>query len=148
PPPPPPPPSKPTETKENKAKLPPPVASKQRGRLVELKKTTPKTSATNGTPKKLVNVTPIVDPSGSTLVRRASGLKDLIHRFEATPSKSKRTTTDNPSSTETNQDDQSLTHDPSNDEQQQQQQTSANKSKTIDIPDLLQNVEKEPISTS
>ncbi|CAF1362039.1 unnamed protein product [Adineta steineri] len=148
PPPPPPPQSKPPETKENKAKLPPPVASKQRGRLVELKKTTPKTSATNGTPKKLVNVTPIVDPSSSTLVRRASGLKDLIHRFEATPSKSKRATTDNPSSTETNQDDQSLTHDPSNDEQQQQQQTSANKSKTIDIPDLLQNVEKEPISTS
>jgi hypothetical protein len=134
----PPPPSAPKETKQKHP--PPPSSTKQRGRLIELKKTTPKTSSSNGTPKKIVNVTPITDPINSSLVRRTSGLKDLIHKFETTPPKSKRVTLDNLSSTETNQDEQI------NDDQQQQQ-NSINKAKIIDIPDLLQNVEKDSSPT-
>ncbi|CAF1635286.1 unnamed protein product, partial [Adineta ricciae] len=120
-------------------------ASKTRGRLVELKKVvpTPKTSSSNGTSKKIVNVTPIVDPSTTSLVRRTSGLKDLIHRFDTTPSKPKRIVIDNPSATESNPDEYSLSLDLPNDEQV----AATNKPKTIDIPDLLQNVEKEPVAT-
>ncbi len=144
--PPPPPPVQSTASKETKQKNPPPSSTKNRGRLVELKKTTTttKTSSSNGTPKKIVNVTPIIDTTSSSLVRRTSGLKDLIHKFEATPPKPKRTTTDNLSSTETDQDEQIN----SNHTDDDQQRSSTNKSKTIDIPDLLQNVEKDPSSTS
>jgi hypothetical protein len=138
-PPPPPPLVQPPTPKETKQKVPPPSSTKNRGRLVELKKpttTTTKTSASNGTPKKIVNVTPINDTTSSSLVRRTSGLKDLIHKFEATPPKPKRISIDNLSSSETNQDEQI------NDDQQHQ--STKNKSKIIDIPDLLQNVEKDP----
>ncbi len=135
-----PPPVQPPAPKEAKQKSLPPTSSKSRGRLVELKKTTPKTSSSNGTPKKIVNVTPIIDPINSSLVRRTSGLKDLIHKFEATPPKPKRASVDNMSSTETNQDEQINFH-LANDDQQA-------KSKTIDIPDLLQNVEKDSSMTT
>jgi len=138
-----PPPPAPPEPKQTKPKPPPPPTStKQRGRLVELKKITKPTSSNGGTPKKIVDVTPIIDTPNSTLVRRASGLKDLIHKFDAVPSKAKRTGTDNPSSTETNQDEQ-INPDLPNDEQQQ---AVINKSKPSDIPDLLQNVEKDPVT--
>jgi hypothetical protein len=107
--PPPPPPVQPPTPKETKSK-PTSTSStptKTRGRLIELKKTTTKKSSpSNGTSRKLVNVTPINDTTSSSLVRRASGLKDLIHKFEATPPKPKRITTDNESSTDTNQDEQ------------------------------------------
>ncbi|UJR09930.1 hypothetical protein I4U23_014152 [Adineta vaga] len=147
-PPPPAPTPAPPESKSTKQKMPPAATlPKQRGRLVELKKVTPtgKTSSSNsnGTPKKIVNVTPIVDPSNTSVVRRTSGLKDLIHRFDTTPSKPKRIVIDNPSATESNTDEHSLSLDLSNDEQP----IVTNKSKTIDIPDLLQNVEKEPVGT-
>ena len=135
-----------SKSKEPKAKVPPPSSTKHRGRLVELKKPTtkPSSSTTNGTPRKLVNVTPINDTTGSTLVRRASGLKDLIHKFEATPTKPKRLSNDNASnSTETTQDDQISSDLPADD----QQRTSMTKSNTIDIPDLLQNVQKDPSNT-
>ncbi|CAF3378153.1 unnamed protein product, partial [Rotaria socialis] len=97
----------------------------------------------------IVNVTPIIDTPGSSLVRRASGLKDLIHKFEVIPPKPKRATIDNESSTEVDQDEKiNLNH--SIDDQHQHRPptlTSTPKSKTIDIPDLLQNVEKESSST-
>ena len=136
--------------KDTKPKVPPASSAKQRGRLVELKKatSTSKSSSSNGTSKKLVNVTPITDPTSSSLVRRTSGLKDLIHKFEATPTKPKRVTIDNLSSTDINQD-ESNAFDPSHDEQLQVAMShSTSKSKTIDIPDLLQNVEKDSLTTS
>jgi len=137
-PPPPPPLVQPPTPKETKQKVPPPSSTKTRGRLVELKKsTTTKTSPSNGTPKKIVNVTPITDTASSSLVRRSSGLKDLIHKFEATPPKPKRVSIDNLSSSETTNQDEQMNDD-------HQHQNTTNKSKIIDIPDLLQNVEKDP----
>jgi len=138
PPTPPPPLVQPPTPKETKQKVPPPSSTKTRGRLVELKKsTTTKTSSSNGTPKKIVNVTPITDTASSSLVRRSSGLKDLIHKFEATPPKPKRVSIDNLSSSETTNQDEQMNDD-------HQHQNTTNKSKIIDIPDLLQNVEKDP----
>ncbi len=142
-PPPPPPsasPAQPPASKEKKSKPPPPSSTKQRGRLVELKKISTKTSSpssSNGTPKKIVNVTPITDPTNNaSLVRRTSGLKDLIHKFEATPPKPKRVSLDNLSPLETNEE-ESMNSNLSHDDQ-------PNKSKISDFPDLLQNVEKDP----
>jgi len=119
-------------TKESKSKVSSTTnSSKQRGRLVELKKTP--ASKSTSTPKKLVNVTPITDPSNATtLNRRAAGLKDLIHKFDVTPPKPKRVSLDNLSSSELNH------HDQINEQN----------NLTIDIPDLLQNVEKDPPSQS
>jgi hypothetical protein len=131
PPPPPTPSAHPPASKEKKSKPLPPSSTKQRGRLIELKKTPTKTSS-NGTPKKIVNVTPITDPPNTaSLVRRASVLKYLIHKFEATPPKPKRVSLDNLSPTETNEEE---FHDAQH----------GNKSIIIDFPDLLQNVEKDP----
>ena len=126
-PPPPPPPAPAPTSKEVKSKNPPAATKKTRGRLVELKKPT----TTNGTNKKSVNVTAINEPTAgsSSLVRRASGLKDLIHKFEATPPKPKRTNQETNESNVT-----------SVDETQVQPEIL---SKLIDIPDLLQNVEKD-----
>jgi hypothetical protein len=141
-PPPPPPPPPPPAPKETKQKVPvPPSSTKQRGRLVELKKTTVKPTSSNGTPRKVVNVIPITDPNPSTLVRRASGLKDLIHKFDTTPAKPKRVGMESVSSIEINQD-EPIQSDISNDEQQR------TSTKAIDIPDLLQNVEKDPTKLS
>ncbi|CAF2526163.1 unnamed protein product [Rotaria sp. Silwood2] len=152
-------------SKESRTKVPPAAPTsaqtKQRGRLVELRKTTPKSSSSNGTSRKPVNITPTTEPpTGSTLVRRTSGLKDLIHKFEATPSdrppKPKRVTMDantsNVPSLEASQDEQSkkgTSHlDVPTDEQQcTSTLSSINKSKTIDIPDLLRNVAKDPTTT-
>lgn len=135
------------QSKETKQKVLPSTATKPRGRFIELKKTTPKTSSSTNTSRKIVNVTPITDTPASSLVRRASGLKDLIHKFEAVPPKPKRTSVDNPSIGLPHQNEQ-INSDASPDDQQSQQHrvpvlTSTTKSKTIDIPDLLQNVEKE-----
>ncbi|CAF3971616.1 unnamed protein product [Rotaria magnacalcarata] len=153
PPPPPPPPPQPTakstSSKETKQKASTVTSTKHRGRFIELKKATTKTSSSNGTPKKIVNVTPIIDTPGSSLVRRASGLKDLIHKFEVIPPKPKRVTIDNESSTGVDQDEK-INSNHSIDDQHQHRPptlTSTQKSKTIDIPDLLQNVEKESSST-
>lgn len=158
-----------TAPKETRSKLPPPAPTstqtKHRGRLVELRKTTPKSSSSNGTSKKSGNTpTPTTTepaPSGSTLVRRASGLKDLIHKFEVTPSdrssKTKRTSVDgntsNAPSTETNQDEKNRKgtnqSDPSNHDQQGVPQVnSTNRTKAADIPDLLRNVAKDPMITT
>lgn len=126
--------------KEKKAKPPSTSSNKQRGRLVELKKTpaksSPSSSSSNGTPKKIVNVTPITEPVNASLVRRASGLKDLIHKFEATPPKPKRISLDDSSGIDTQQD-ETIISNPLNDD------SFDNPLKTIDIPDLLQNVEKD-----
>ncbi|CAF4437599.1 unnamed protein product, partial [Rotaria sp. Silwood2] len=138
--PPPPPPSPPPPPKETKQKLSVPSSTKHRGRFIELKKTTTKTSSSNAASRKTVNVTPINDTSASSLIRRTSGLKDLIHKFEVVPPKPKRITIDNASLTEINQDEKINSDDSIDD----QQRTST---KTIDIPDLLQNVEKEPSTT-
>ena len=119
--PPPPPPPPPAEKVKPVATSTP---TKQRGRLVELKKVQ---SKPNGTSKKAVNVTPIVEPSSA---RRGSGLKDLIHRFDTTPAKGKRSTQDELNLDESLQSTASL-----NDDEQ--------RTKTIDIPDLLQNVDKD-----
>jgi len=162
----PPPPSVPSPTpKEKRQKLPPPAPTsaqtKHRGRLVELKKPTPKSSTSNGTPRKDANTTSNTESTGSTLIRRTSGLKDLIHKFEVTPSdrppKPKRGAMDGNistvQSTESNQDEQvkktTSYSDLSTDNQQRTPAlASTNKSKTIDIPDLLRNVEKDPITTN
>jgi hypothetical protein len=150
--------------KENSQKIPPPTPTstqtKHRGRLVELKKPTPKPSSSNGTSRKAVNTTPNTEPTGQTLVRRTSGLKDLIHKFEITPSdrppKPKRIATDANTSTlpltQSNQDVEvkkaTSYFDLSTDNQQRAPAlVSTNKSKTIDIPDLLRNVEKDPTTT-
>ncbi|CAF1059346.1 unnamed protein product [Rotaria sordida] len=149
-------------SKDNHSKIPPSAPqSKQRGRLVELRKTTSKSSSSNGTSRKPVNITPTTEPTASTLVRRTSGLKDLIHKFEATPSdrppKPKRVSMDanmsNISSIEINQDEQikkgtSQLDVPNDDQQRVSTLSSMNKSKTIDIPDLLRNVAKDPTGTS
>ncbi|CAF3266020.1 unnamed protein product [Rotaria socialis] len=147
--------------KETRGKVLPPAPTqpKQRGRLVELRKTTSKSSP-NTTSRKGVNSnpTPTSEPttSGSTLVRRASGLKDLIHKFEATPSdrpaKPKRVTiessTSNATSRDISQDDQSKKGtsqlDVPNDDPQR---LPINKSKSIDMPDLLRNVSKDTTTT-
>ena len=146
-------------SKENRPKLPPPAPTsaqtKQRGRLVELKKPIPKTS--NNTSRKSSNTTPSTESTGSTLVRRPSGLKDLIHKFDSTtsdrPPKPKRVTVDSDSSNvpsnESSQNEQIKKSTSFSDLQPDNQQRgpplmSTNKSKTIDIPDLLQNVQKEP----
>ncbi|CAF3784029.1 unnamed protein product [Adineta steineri] len=171
-PPPPPPPSDPIPTttqtlpvslpssnapKDNKKKLPPPASTsttvqpKHRGRLVELKKTTSKTSSSNGTSNK----DPNAEPTGSTLVRRTSGLKDLIHKFDVTSdkaSKSKKPTSDM-NITESKQDEQvrqtATNTDNSFDSYRRPPNlSSTDKSKTIDIPDLLRNVEKDPTSST
>jgi hypothetical protein len=149
----------PVASKDNRPKPPqPPQTTKQRGRLVELKKPTSKSSSSsNGTSRKPVNVTPVTEPTGSTLMRRTSGLKDLIYKFEATPAdqppKPKRVTIDinmsNPSATELNQDEQikkaiSYSDLPTDDHQRAPPLASTNRSRTIDIPDLLRNVEKDP----
>jgi len=149
--------------KENRQKIPPPAPTstqtKHRGRLVELKKSTPKSSSSNGTSRKDVNPTPTpnTESTGSTLIRKTSGLKDLIHKFEVTPSdrpsKPKRATADANTTTESNQDEQvkkstSYSDLPVHDQQRAPALASTNKSKTIDIPDLLQNVEKDPIKTT
>ena len=129
--------------KEKKSKPPSASSSKSRGVLVELKKTPSKSSSSNGTPKKIVNVTPITEPTTNpSLVRRASGLKDLIHKFEATPPKPKRASVDDSSATDAHQDELVISN-LSTDDQQQQQTNFDHLPKTIDIPDLLQNVEKE-----
>lgn len=125
--------------KEKKAKPPSASSNKSRGRLVELKKIPAKASSSNGTPKKIVNVTPITEPVNASLVRRASGLKDLIHKFEATPPKPKRVSVDDPSATDT-QNDETIISNPLNDDQLINLD---HPSKAIDIPDLLQNVEKD-----
>jgi len=159
----------PNTSKESKKKAsasaptPTSTQTKNRGRLVELKKPIPKSSSSNGTSSKGLDTTPSTESTGSTLMRRTSGLKDLIHKFDVTSdknSKSKRVATDaktlNVSATESKEDEQVLqiTHytDSSSDDQQQQQQTatlpSLNKSKTIDIPDLLRNVEKDPTTAA
>jgi hypothetical protein len=155
--------------KESRQKIPPTTRTstqtKHRGRLVELKKATTKPSSSNGASRKAANVTPTPTPTtestGSTLVRRTSGLKDLIHKFEVTPSdrssKSKRTDADSNMSTvpstESNRDEQmtvttSYSDLPVNEQQRTPILASINKSKTIDIPDLLRNVEKDPTPTS
>ena len=142
--PPPPPPAQPPASKEKKTK-PLPLSNKQRGRLVELKKTPTKPPPSNGTPKKIVNVTPIIDPANASLTRKATGLKDLIHKFDATPSKPKRVSLDNLSPPDINQEEAMTCSLPTDD----QPEDLTSKSKTIDIPDLLQNVEKDStIATS
>lgn len=154
PPPPPPPPPPSSAQKESKQKNPPPASTtptKLRGRLVELKKAPSKSSPSNGTARKLVNVTPIPDINAASLARRASGLKDLIHKFEATPPKPKRTGADGNPLPATDQD-ESMQFDLPVEDQQQQRTASmplslSIKSKTIDIPDLLQNVDKDPTTT-
>jgi len=113
PPPPPPTPAAPPPAVEKAKVVATSTPTKSRGRLVELKKVTTKP---NGTSKKIVNVTPIIDP---TIARRGSGLKDLIHKFDAPPVKPKRLTDDEPNVEETI------------------------RTQTIDIPDLLQNVDKD-----
>ncbi|CAF1045918.1 unnamed protein product [Rotaria sordida] len=146
----PPPPPQPSSTpppspppKEGKQKLSVPSTTKHRGRFIELKKTTTtKTSSSNTNSRKNVNITSMNDTSASSLIRRTSGLKDLIHKFEVIPPKPKRITTDNLSSTEISQDEK-INSDYSIDDQQQQQQQPRISTKTIDIPDLLQNVEKD-----
>ena len=142
-PPAPPPPPPPPAPKEKKAKPPSTSSNKSRGRLVELKKIPTKAPSSNGTPKKIVNVTPIIEPVNASLVRRASGLKDLIHKFEATPPKPKRVSLDDPSAIDT-QHDETVISNPLSDDQQI---ILDNPSKTIDIPDLLQNVEKDSTLT-
>ena len=147
--------------KEARQKIPPPAPTKQRGRLVELKKTTPKSTSSNGASRKPANPTPTTEPTGSTLVRRASGLKDLIHKFEVTPSdrppKPKRTAMESGSSTvpstESNQEEQvkksmSYSDLPTDDHTRAPSLVATNKSKTIDIPDLLRNVDKDPMGAS
>ncbi len=166
-PPPPPPQSSPPSSsiplptpKETRQKIPLPIPTstptKQRGRLVELKKTVPKPSSSNGTSRKNPNTTPTTESTGSTLVRRTSGLKDLIHKFEVTPSdkppKPKRISADANISTESNQGEQikkttSYSDLPTADQQRTPILASTNKSNTIDIPDLLRNVEKDPPTT-
>jgi hypothetical protein len=143
--------------------MPPPAPThgKHRGRLVELKKTNSKSSSSNGSSRKAVNITPTTDPTGPSLVRRTSGLKDLIHKFEVTPSdrssKSKRSGADSNTSTvpstESTQDEHlavtsSYSDLPIDDQHRTPVLTSMNKSKTIDIPDLLRSVEKDPIPIS
>ena len=151
-PPPPPPPIPPAQTpppKETKQKVVVPPSTKPRSRLVELQKIPRKASSSYNTSRKTVNVTPITDTTGSSLVRRTSGLKDLIHKFETVPPKPKRFTTDNLSSNRVNQDEK-ISSDHLNGDQRQQTSSlaSTNKSKTIDIPDLLRNVEKDPPTIS
>lgn len=149
--------SLPPAPKETRSKVPPaaPTQTKQRGRLVELKKTTPKSSSSNGASRKepatttTTTSTPAPSEStGSTLVRRTSGLKDLIHKFEITPSdrppKSKRTGQDSIESTEQVKKSTSYSDLPVDDQQRASKLLSINKSDTIDIPDLLRNVEKDP----
>jgi hypothetical protein len=150
--------------KENRQKMPPPAPTstqtKHRGRLVELKKATSKPSSSNGTSRKVVSTTPNPEPTGPTLVRRASGLKDLIHKFEIIPSdrppKPKRAAADVNASTlpltQSNQDvpvkKATSYSDLSTDDQHRAPMlASTDKSKTIDIPDLLRNVEKDPTTT-
>ena len=147
----PPPTAAPKETKPKNA-LPASVTpTKLRGRLVELKKAPSKTTPSNGAARKLVNVTPIPDSNNASLVRRASGLKDLIHKFEATPPKPKRTAVDENSSSEMDQDEAGQLDLPVEDQSQQRTPSMplslSTKSKTIDIPDLLQNVDKDPANT-
>jgi hypothetical protein len=164
PPPPPPVSSAPKDTK----KKPPPAAPtttiqpKPRGRLVELKKAAPKSSPSNGAPRKETTTAPNTEPSGSSLVRKTSGLKDLIHKFDVSTdktSKSKRTGSDGggaasvPISAESKQDEQVLPTinivDTSSDEPLRPPVVSSTeKSKAIDIPDLLRNVEKDPSLTT
>ena len=152
--------------KETRPKIPPPAPpsqTKHRGRLVELKKTTPKSSSSNGASRKETTTTAPTaakESTGSSLVRRTSGLKDLIHKFEITPSdrppKSKQTTEDaNVStvpSTESTQNERvkkstSFSDLPVDDQQRASKVLSINKSDTIDIPDLLRNVDKDPPTT-
>ncbi|CAF4478140.1 unnamed protein product, partial [Rotaria sp. Silwood2] len=125
--------------KETKQKISAPSSTKRRGRFIELKKIT-KTSSSNVTSRKIVNVTLINDTLGSSLVRRTSGLKDFIHKFDVVPPKSKRVVIDNVSSTETNQDEK-ITSDHLIDDQQRAS------TKPIGTPDLLKNVEKDPPTT-
>lgn len=145
--------------KETRSKIPPaaPTPTKQRGRLVELKKTTPKSSSSNGASRKEPATTTTTtaapatsESTGSTLVRRTSGLKDLIHKFEITPSdrppKPKRTGQDSIESTEQVKKSTSYSDLPVDDQQRASKLLSINKSDTIDIPDLLRNVEKDPSS--
>ena len=143
--------------KEPRAKV-TPAATKGRGRLVELKKVTPKSSgSTNGSSKaKATTSESPIPPSGSTLLRRASGLKDLIHKFEPTSSsdrskQGKRVTID-PNSTGSTTSPESSSVDANMPKSQSfvdapvdesPARTSMTKAKTIDIPDLLRNVEKE-----
>ena len=148
-------------SKEVRAKvLPAATATKTRGRLVELKKPTPKPSTPNGSSRKTANPPASPEPTGSTLLRRASGLKDLIHKFEPTPSsgKPKRVTievnTSQFSSTEYNTDDpmrKATSYSDLHLDDQSPRTPALNavaKSKTIDIPDLLRNVERDPPSAS
>ena len=154
-----------TTTKEKSPKVLPPVPTstqtKHRGRLVELRKTAPKSSSSNGTTGKSVNATSNTQSTGSTLVRKTSGLKDLIHKFEATPSdrssKFKRAAIGanlpTVTSSELNQNEQSKKRSSHldlsmNDQQRVATLTSTNKSKATDIPDLLQNVAKDPTTTT
>lgn len=82
--------------------------------------------------------------SNSTLFRRNSGLKDLIHKFEPTSSndrtaKTKRVTIDDqPNKMNSDEIETSF-----NDRNRTGTFNSNNRSKTVDIPDLLRNVEKE-----
>ena len=146
------PPPPPPVPKETRSKVPPTAPTKQRGRLVELKKTTPKSSSSNGASRKepaTTTTTPApTESTGSTLVRRTSGLKDLIHKFEITPSdrppKSKRTEQDSAESTEQVKKSTSYSDLPVDDQQRASKLLSINKSDTIDIPDLLRNVDKDP----
>jgi hypothetical protein len=155
----------PPAPKENRPKLPPPVPTSQtkhRGRLVELKRTTPKSSSSSSnTPRKIANTTPTPEPPASTLTRRPSGLKDLIHKFDPVPSdrppKPKRANVDadisNVPSTDSNQNEklnQSTSFSDLRPDEQQRTPSLAsnNKSKTIDIPDLLRNVDKDPRPTT
>jgi len=141
PPTPPPPPAqaeaKPKET--SRSKIPPPPPTKQRGRLVELKKTVPKPASTTNTTRK---TNAPAESTGSSLVRRTSGLKDLIHKFEITPSdrsnKSKRTSTES-----TNQDEQQKPPLPPPPIITTTDVSSDPVSTPVDIPDLLRNVDKE-----
>ena len=152
-------------SKENQKKPVSVAPAKVRGRLVELKKVTPKNSSTsNGSSRKTVSSPSTNESSGSTLFRRASGLKDLIHKFEPTPttdrnSKTKRVTIEtNDNESMTNEDRNVQKSPPSprtttehiQDSQQNRTGllTTMNKSKTADIPDLLRNVEKEPVTSS
>ncbi|UJR36172.1 hypothetical protein I4U23_028906 [Adineta vaga] len=151
-------------SKDTKKKLPPPAPtttaqSKQRGRLVELKKPTSKSSAApNGTSRKETNPTTNTEPTGPSLVRRTSGLKDLIHKFDGSSdktSKSKRNTSETTSVATDSVNIQSKTDEqiksntnnvenPTDDQQQASSHSSIDKSKIIDFPDLLRNVDKDP----
>ncbi|CAF0888580.1 unnamed protein product, partial [Didymodactylos carnosus] len=121
-----------------------------------------KISTTNGTTNTKTRQKDETDEqrhsSNSSLLRRTSGLKDLIHKFEKSedgskPAKPKRVTID----INVKECDQQTTlvkkavsysdlQNGGNDEQQDERRRApplTNKAKTIDIPDLLRNVEKE-----